>query len=862
MARKSGNLRSGGTTAAAAVTAPSWWQGLPEQKGPLYWLVLAVCAFALLGVVYPEVVFQGQAFVSSDASNSYGFSMVGDRSLAAGHYPLWNPYLFAGMPSFGSLAYPKFVYPPAIVFQFLQTHCGLPPLTWLLGHLLWGALGMMWLLSRWKLPTACLLLGAVIFLLFPKVVAWGVHGHGSKLAAAMYLPWIVGWALRVQSSLTWGQQSRAVAWLGLLMGLQFLRGHVQITYYTLATVGWLSLWNAVSPFAAEMRQLKVAVRARGFGLVVLGLGIGGLIGAVLLVPVHEYAGLSIRGQDVAGGGGVGLDYATGWSFSPQELGTLVMPAAVGYGKATYMGGMPFTDYPNYLGFLLLVLVAAAWRRERRSWLLTWLVFAALTILASFGGRFYTLLYDYLPFFNKFRVPSMILILPAFGVALLAPRGLADLVDGRQVWGRAGVLPAVLAAIGLFGLAGGGLGLAESGYVSHLQSVAATSGKQAAPVLLDQAWLLHKASLLRIGWICLVAALAVWYAQRQPQFRRRGLAWVLLVLVFVDLSTVNRGIIHPEGYLQTVARNGRGGASLVPAQKLVQDFVPVEKIGSGPAAAAISALAGHDRVWPWGRLGGQNQWMADGIRSLGGYHPAKLAAYEQIRQRVYGQRPAGALAAWLAGRAVVFEGVLQPEDVSALQQVGLDLDPKPVNSGLPAVYRNRAALPRARLVTKWQPNSTLPGAGALLPFLDGVASGAVDVRDTVYLDDKPVPLPQPAADALPLPVFVTDDLDEVVLTVDTPVPSLLLLADMMTPGWQVEVDGGSRPLLTADLVLRAVALEAGTHTVRFHFVDPSVRKGLTLTIIGAILVGLLLVGPFIAMKSRRTGQAAVAAANEE
>ena len=35
------------------------------------------------------------------------------------------------------------------------------------------------------------LLGAVVFVLFPKVVAWGVHGHGSKLGAAMYLPWAV-----------------------------------------------------------------------------------------------------------------------------------------------------------------------------------------------------------------------------------------------------------------------------------------------------------------------------------------------------------------------------------------------------------------------------------------------------------------------------------------------------------------------------------------------------------------------------------------------------------------------------------------------------------------------------------------------
>ena len=82
--------------------------------------------------------------------------------------------------------------------------------------------------------------------------------------------------------------------------------------------------------------------------------------------MHEYAGLSIRGQDTTGGGGVGLDYATGWSLAPSEYGTTVLPMTAGFGKATYLGRMPFNDYPNYFGFLLLALVAAAWLVGNRS----------------------------------------------------------------------------------------------------------------------------------------------------------------------------------------------------------------------------------------------------------------------------------------------------------------------------------------------------------------------------------------------------------------------------------------------------------------------------------------------------------------
>ena len=40
----------------------------------------------------------------------------------------------------------------------------------------------------------------------------------------------------------------------------------------------------------------------------------------------------------------------------------------------------------------------------------------------------------------------------------------------------------------------------------------------------------------------------------------------------------------------------------------------------------------------------------------------------------------------------------------------------------------------------------------------------------------------------------------------------------------------------------MALAAGAHTVRFHYRDPSVRAGLTLTLVGLVLVAVLLAAP--------------------
>jgi hypothetical protein len=820
------------------VVLPAWAAGLSADRGWGRWLLIAFVLWLLLAVLYPGPMFRAEVFQSSDSSNADAFERAGDALLADGHYPLWNPYLFAGMPSFGSLAYVKFLYPPTPVFNFLQNQVRFVPLTWMLGHLLMGGLGMAWLLSRWKLPLGFLVLGAVIWLLFPKVVAWGVYGHGSKLLAAMYLPWIVGWALKVLD----GGGRRAVGMTGLLLGLQILSGHIQITYYTLLVTGWLGLWSTVRPFEPHLRSVKAAVRGRRLGFLVLGICLGFMIGGIMLLPVHDYAAISIRGQDAAGGGGVGLDYATGWSLAPRELGTFVLPASAGFGKATYLGHMPFTDYPNYFGVLLLLLAAAGWVRGARGLTAALGVMSVLAILISFGNfgfGFYEWLYGWLPFFNKFRIPSMILITVAFALAILAARGAASWRDGPTTSFPPVLLPAALGLVGLVFLLGGAGSLFRGPYETGLAALAAGAGRQAPDILLEKAWLLHRADLIRIGLIMMTAGSAFWYSLRNEGFRRRGLVWVLVILVATDLLAVDRRIVYPERSLQQVGVDQAGRTHLMAAQPMGRTYVRQDREKPGPAAEVLARALGHERVWPLGPLGGQNTWMADGIRSLGGYHPAKLARYEPIRKRLFSEQPAGRLASWLGGSVVAFDGPFGEAEFRALAALGCDLAHEPVREGNPWLYRNRSALPRARMVTAWRLVDSLPEKDALEPFLDGIQAGDIDVIGTVFLEQAPAVVPVPAVSDLPAPVFVVDSMNEVVLETESPVPALLLLSDMMAPGWKVQVDGSDGILLEADLVLRAVALEAGRHTVRFHYSDPSVRSGLTLSVSGVILMALLL-----------------------
>jgi hypothetical protein len=204
--------------------------------------------------------------------------------------------------------------------------------------------------------------------------------------------------------------------------------------------------------------------------------------------------------------------------------------------------------------------------------------------------------------------------------------------------------------------------------------------------------------------------------------------------------------------------------------------------------------------------------------------------------------------WLGGNTLVFEQRLGPEQLAYLNQFGTRVEMGPGRTQPPFIYPNRAALPRARLVDQWCSTSELrpelPEKDVLDHFLDGLQDGSIPYRQVVHLDEAPDPVPEGGETPLPEPVFLEDGLDEVIIRVETPRPALLLLADMDAPGWKVEVDGEEKPLLTADLVLRAVALEPGTHEVRFHYSNPIVARGLAISLLGLVVTLALIVWPTV------------------
>lgn len=254
-----------------------------------------------------------------------------------GQLPLWNPYIFAGVPHAAN--------PQALLFYPLaQLHYFLP-LAWSFSldsffHVLWAALGAHLLLRAWRLQAAGAALLGAAYALSPFLIYRIMQGVPTHLSALSWAPWV--WLAAL---------SRHPLPMTLALALQVLSGHPQ---FALVNAIGLGLWCLLR---SPRRAIAVAPAAT------LGL----FLAAAQVAPTLEYLKQSVRAIWDPG-------LALGYSFKARHLLTLLWPASF---------GDPFTlEFPSeffemaglYIGLVPLGL--AAWglatlrgRRAAAAWAL-------------------------------------------------------------------------------------------------------------------------------------------------------------------------------------------------------------------------------------------------------------------------------------------------------------------------------------------------------------------------------------------------------------------------------------------------------------------------------------------------------------
>ena len=379
--------------------------------------LLLICIILFHKVLFKDYLFQG-----GDSLSPKAIRMGIENSIDNyGEYPLWMPWIFSGMPSIHSFQNISEFYFPHLLMKGLM-NLGVPQFWEFIFHFIFSAIGMIFLLKYLNINHMIALWGGISYMMMPYLVTMIVHGHGSQMMTTAYIPWIMLFCLKLHHS----PSLFNVGLLAFFMGLQLQRAHVQIAYYTWMLVGLYIVVNIFFHLKNKESFRELIVYSIPAFLLSICMSMW------IYYPAASYTPFSIRGGGE--GGGTGIDYATQWSFSIGEMLTFFIPSYYGFGGVTYWGNMPFTDYPNYMGIfsLLFSLYALFLYRDRFRFFDNC---KFIYLFLSFGHNFklfYEFFYSYFPFFNKFRVPVMILVLLQFNVVVMAALGFNDLIKKVQL----------------------------------------------------------------------------------------------------------------------------------------------------------------------------------------------------------------------------------------------------------------------------------------------------------------------------------------------------------------------------------------------------------------------------------------------
>jgi hypothetical protein len=332
--------------------------------------------------------------------------------MRAGHLPLWDPYIFSGMPLLGAaqggLLFPLnwfyLLFSPAtatnvmVVSSYMIAAIGAYLYSRRAGASISGAMitSLVWQLS-----------GALI----------GQISHINIVHTAAMLPWVL-WSLEHYADT--GSFKRG-ALLAAIVAIQVFAGHQQTFAYAAMLVAAYAITIAIADASVRKRYLS--------SLAFIATGV--FLAAVQIVPTFELLRNSSRGSAT-------YEFFTSFSMPRRFVLALVAPYVLGGGdgrlfRAPYVGPPFYPELVGYVGVLAIMLAVVAVLLKPDVRTKFWAIAAAVCLLLAFGGyaplHFYKLIY-YVPGLNLFRVPARHLMEVDFALAVLAGRGLTGLAARR------------------------------------------------------------------------------------------------------------------------------------------------------------------------------------------------------------------------------------------------------------------------------------------------------------------------------------------------------------------------------------------------------------------------------------------------
>jgi hypothetical protein len=384
---------------------------------PIYIIPIVLFSGTLLG---GKALFWGTPSLQFIPWRVYAF-----ENLIKGILPLWNPLNGMGTPFLANYQL-AFFYPPSWILFLFWLLGGITWLAWahtllVVTHLIWAGLGMSRLIKSIGFGFHSQTISAIAFSLCTYWVARA--GFFSMIWAGAWLTWIIYEVTQLKFP-RGNPKAKLVSYrLVIMVSLQFLAGHAQLTLYTIILAfGWLIFRGWLYRDNYSIRQALICF--------ILSVGLASILASIQLMPTAEFLLSSQRSSLV------NYETALTYSFWPWRFITFLAPDFFGNpGLNNYWGYASYWEDAVYIGLLPFLIALSTlkiiifgsdikYSKElKRFVLFLWGIVLTSCILAlGKNTPIFPFLYKYIPTFNLFNAPARYMIWCVFALSVLAGIG--------------------------------------------------------------------------------------------------------------------------------------------------------------------------------------------------------------------------------------------------------------------------------------------------------------------------------------------------------------------------------------------------------------------------------------------------------
>ncbi|MCO5232153.1 MAG: hypothetical protein M9888_00275 [Chitinophagales bacterium] len=425
--------------------------------------------FIVLAYSYASPLLEGMMLSTHDMNEFLAMSKeVSSYKEATGHISFWSSRMFSGMPAYaiGGIEFATFLnYTPLPFIHKIFNLMPFPAVDIVL--MLIGAFIGFYILTKKSFLS---FLGAIAIGFCSANFVILDAGHITKInTIAMFIPLFASVWLVFRGKYFIG----GIAALVFFFEIVYQR-HIQIAYYSFILIGIYGVYEIVIN-AIEKKFKHIAISSL---ILAVALAVSMLMNFDNFF-VKQFSKETTRGGDILHAElmgkqaselpskeqGVGFEYATSWSYGFNEIGSWLVPNFTGGSSSgsldensevykvltsrgvqsnqaqqfvqhlpLYWGDQPFVQGEMYFGaivILLFIFGLFSYTGFLKKWIIGAIVLSTLIAMGKNVSVFYKILYDYVPLFNMYRSPTMILSLTQALVVLLGILGLNEFLEKNK-----------------------------------------------------------------------------------------------------------------------------------------------------------------------------------------------------------------------------------------------------------------------------------------------------------------------------------------------------------------------------------------------------------------------------------------------